>query len=66
MDKQTQPKVSYRVVEVTVQPGQAVQKKPLKSNLSQVKAIDMRAKLEAKLGDYDPNKVVSYLIEPAR
>ncbi len=60
MDKQT-----YRVVQVTVQPGQAVQKKPLKSNLSQVKAHAMRDKLESKLGDFDPNKVVSYLIEPA-
>ncbi len=60
MDKQT-----YRVVEVTVQPGQAVQNKTLKSNLSQGKALDMRTKLESKLGDFNPDKVVSYLIEPA-
>lgn len=65
MDKQTQPKVSYRVVEVTVQPGCEAQYKPLKGNLSQGKATAMRDKLESKLGDFDPNKVISYLIEPA-
>ena len=60
MDKQT-----FRVVQVTVQPGQEAKYKHLKSKLSQAKALSMRDKLESKLGDFDPNKVVSYLVEPA-
>ena len=60
MSKQT-----FRVVEMTVVPGQEPATKTLKSNLPKGKAMAMQEKLENGQGDFTPEKVVSYLVQPA-
>ena len=60
MSKQT-----FRVVEMTVVPGQETTSKTVKANLPKGKATAMRDKLENALPDHDDQKVVSYLVQPA-
>lgn len=60
MSKQT-----FRVVEMTVVPGQEPTSKTIKANLPKGKAVDMRDTLQEKVGDFTPDKVVSYLVQPA-
>jgi len=60
MSKQT-----FRVVEMTIVPGQEPATKLVQGNLPKGKAQSLQEKLEEKLGDFDPQKVVSYLVQPA-
>lgn len=62
MSKQT-----FRVVEMTVVPGQEkAETKVVKSNLPKGKAMEMRDTLQEKVGDFTPNApIVSYLVQPA-
>jgi len=61
MSKQT-----FRVVEMTVVPGQETKSKTVKANLPKGKAIDMRDSLQEKVGDFEPNApIISYLVQPA-
>ena len=55
----------FQVVEVIVQPGQEPQYNPIKANLSRGKADLLRESLENKQIDFDPNKVISYLVQPS-
>ena len=60
MSKQT-----FRVVEMTVVPGQEPVSKTVKANLPKGKAVEMRDSLQEKVGDFDPTKpIVSYLLQP--
>jgi hypothetical protein len=61
MSKQT-----FRVVEMTVVPGQETKTKTVKANLPKGKAIDMRDTLQEKVCDFSPDQpIVSYLVQPA-
>jgi len=57
-------KQMFRVVKVTVKTGCDLSQETVKSNLSKGKAAELRMKLENKLEDFDPELVVSYLIQP--
>jgi hypothetical protein len=56
---------TFRVVEMTVAPGLDPVVKTVKGNLSQGKAKSLQEKLEETIGDFTPEKVVSYIVEPA-
>jgi hypothetical protein len=62
-------KQAYKVVEVTVQPGPLgepeTKETAVKGPLSHGMALAWQEKLENKLPDFDPNKIVSYLVKPA-
>lgn len=62
MSKQT-----FRVVKMTVKTGCDLEREVIKANLSKGKAAAMQASLESKneAADFDPNSLVSYLVEPA-
>jgi hypothetical protein len=62
MSKQT-----FRVVEMTVVPGQEKPAtKTVKANLPKGKAEAMRDELQEKVGDFTPDApIVSYLVQPA-
>jgi hypothetical protein len=55
----------WRVVMTTVQPGQEAKSIPIRGNLTEEKAKALRDSLSDKQKDYDPNNIVSYLVEPA-
>lgn len=61
MSKQT-----FRVVEMTLVPGQEPMSKTVKANLPKGKAVEMRDSLQEKVGDWTPSApIVSYLVQPA-
>jgi hypothetical protein len=53
----------YSVVKVTVKTGCDLCQEVVKSNLPKAKAQALRDKLEETLGDFNPQEVVSYLIQ---
>jgi hypothetical protein len=57
----------FNVVKVTVQTGCDLHQDIVKSNLSKGKAQELRDKLEGQneMGDFNPDSMVSYLIQPA-
>lgn len=57
-------KQMFRVVKVTIKTGCDLQQETVKANLSKGKASELRSKLENKLEDFDPEMVVSFLIQP--
>lgn len=54
----------YKVIQATVLPGTTVSK-VVRENLPKEKAEAVRDQLQEGACVYDPNKLVSYLIEPA-
>lgn len=61
MSKQT-----FRVVEMTLVPGQEATSKTVKANLPKGKATELRDSLQEKVGDFTPDApIVSYLVQPA-
>lgn len=57
-------KERFRVIKVTVKTGCDLEQSIVKGNLPKHKAQELRDKLEEKLEDFDPNLMVSYLIQP--
>lgn len=55
----------YSVVKVTVKTGCDLCQEVVKSNLPKAKANALRDKLENDLGDFNPQEVVSYLVQRA-
>jgi hypothetical protein len=57
----------FHVVKVTVKTGCDLAKEMVKSNLPKAKATALRDSLESKneAAEFDPNSLVSYLVEPA-
>lgn len=55
----------YQVIEVVVVPGEEPQRNPIRRPMPQAKAEGLRDKLNDKQEDYNPNKVISYLIQPS-
>lgn len=55
----------FSVVKVTVKTGCDLCQEIVKSNLPKAKANALRDKLEEELGDFNPQEVVSYLIQRA-
>ena len=53
----------YSVVKVTVKTGCDLCQEVVKSNLPKAKAQALRDKLEEKLEDFNPQEVVSYLVQ---
>lgn len=59
-------KQSFRVVEMTVVPGQEPATKTVKANLPKGKAMAMRDSLQEKVGDFTPDSpIISYVVQPA-
>jgi len=60
-------KETFKVVEVTVQPNVEPISRVINPAMPRGKAIALRDKLEEKAiqGDFDPNKVITYLVETA-
>ncbi len=57
----------FRVVKMTVKTGCDLEREVIKANLSKGKAHAMQAVLESKneAEEFNPNSLVSYLVEPA-
>jgi hypothetical protein len=57
---------SYKVVKFTMAPGSPDQKEPVKAGLTYSKALSLRDSLnDHEAENFDPNKLVSYIVEPA-
>ena len=58
---------TFRVVKVTVKTGCDLSRETVKANLPKAKATSLRDSLESKneAADFDPQCMVSYLVEPA-
>lgn len=57
-------KILYQVVEVSIKPGPIQTDKMIKANLKEGKAKDLRDRLANKQSNFDPNNIISYIVQP--
>lgn len=60
-------KQKFRVVKTTIKTGCDLERELIMGNLSKGKAEALKATMDAResMGDFDPNNITSYLVEPS-